>query len=319
LIIRKIKELKMILQQLVYFLPIIITMIALGGLFYYFNQRVSVLEKSIIRQNQVLADFISNVRSHIQSMNVSKETTELVTHSSQPQQHNIVVDSRIQVPIDEEEDSESDNNDESDEESDDNDESDEESDDNDESDDESDEEEKKEDTHIDIQPILIEKQISHELEYEPIEIIEQTPVVIASQQEPVPESQPQPEPVEIIEPEPNVQPEQHNEEIKVTETNTNETDIQSLLSILANNEEQDDVSVSTTSDFSSFNIQMVNGKYSQFKLQDLQKYKIAELKDLAVRVGIAQKDSVKQLKKHELLNAFMKYNEDHKLKEQLAQ
>lgn len=48
------------------FIPIVISFVAVGALFYYFNNRITVLEKSLIRQNQVLADFIANVRKQVQ-------------------------------------------------------------------------------------------------------------------------------------------------------------------------------------------------------------------------------------------------------------
>jgi outer membrane biosynthesis protein TonB len=48
------------------FIPIVISFVAVGALFYYFNNRITILEKSLIRQNQVLADFIANVRKQVQ-------------------------------------------------------------------------------------------------------------------------------------------------------------------------------------------------------------------------------------------------------------
>ena len=45
----------------------VICLFLIGGSVYYFNSKIAILERSIIKQNQVLADFITNVKGNLMS------------------------------------------------------------------------------------------------------------------------------------------------------------------------------------------------------------------------------------------------------------
>ena len=52
-------------------------LLLIGAVVYYFNTRVASLEKALVRQNQVLADFIQNVRtSHIEGRNTQLQVLD---------------------------------------------------------------------------------------------------------------------------------------------------------------------------------------------------------------------------------------------------
>lgn len=54
-----------------------VCLLLVGAVVYYFNTRVASLEKALVRQNQVLTDFIHNVRSsHIEGRNTQMQVTD---------------------------------------------------------------------------------------------------------------------------------------------------------------------------------------------------------------------------------------------------
>ena len=48
-----------------FYIAIAITLILIGALVYYFDSRISLMERAIVKQNQVLGDFITNVRNSL--------------------------------------------------------------------------------------------------------------------------------------------------------------------------------------------------------------------------------------------------------------
>ena len=46
-----------------FIIAISVSLLLVGAVVYYFNTRVASLEKALVRQNQVLADFIQNVKT----------------------------------------------------------------------------------------------------------------------------------------------------------------------------------------------------------------------------------------------------------------
>lgn len=60
-----------------FIIAISVCLLLVGAVVYYFNTRVASLEKALVRQNQVLADFIQNVKtSHIQERNVQMQVVD---------------------------------------------------------------------------------------------------------------------------------------------------------------------------------------------------------------------------------------------------
>ena len=60
-----------------FIIAISVCLLLVGAVVYYFNTRVANLEKALVRQNQVLADFIQNVRtSHIQERNMQMQVVD---------------------------------------------------------------------------------------------------------------------------------------------------------------------------------------------------------------------------------------------------
>lgn len=64
-----------------FIIAISVCLLLVGAVVYYFNTRVANLEKALVKQNQVLADFIQNVKtSHLQERNMQMQ----VVNHSQP-------------------------------------------------------------------------------------------------------------------------------------------------------------------------------------------------------------------------------------------
>lgn len=60
-----------------FIIAISVCLLLVGAVVYYFNTRVANLEKALVKQNQVLADFIQNVKtSHIQERNMQMQVVE---------------------------------------------------------------------------------------------------------------------------------------------------------------------------------------------------------------------------------------------------
>jgi hypothetical protein len=60
-----------------FIIAISVCLLLIGAVVYYFNTRVASLEKALVRQNQVLADFIQNVRaSHIEGRNMQMQVAD---------------------------------------------------------------------------------------------------------------------------------------------------------------------------------------------------------------------------------------------------
>ena len=60
-----------------FIIAISVCLLLVGAVVYYFNTRVANLEKALVKQNQVLADFIQNVKtSHIQERNMQMQVIE---------------------------------------------------------------------------------------------------------------------------------------------------------------------------------------------------------------------------------------------------
>ena len=60
-----------------FIIAISVSLLLVGAVVYYFNTRVASLEKALVRQNQVLADFIQNVKtSHIQERNMQMQVAD---------------------------------------------------------------------------------------------------------------------------------------------------------------------------------------------------------------------------------------------------
>ena len=60
-----------------FIIAISVCLLLIGAVVYYFNTRVASLEKALVRQNQVLADFIQNVRaSHIEGRNMQMQVVD---------------------------------------------------------------------------------------------------------------------------------------------------------------------------------------------------------------------------------------------------
>lgn len=75
-------------------IAISVSLLLVGAVVYYFNTRVASLEKALVRQNQVLADFIQNVKtSHIQEKNM-----QVVDHSSAA--NGVVANGATQLAVD---------------------------------------------------------------------------------------------------------------------------------------------------------------------------------------------------------------------------
>lgn len=90
-----------------------VCLLLVGAVVYYFNTRVASLEKALVRQNQVLADFIQNVRaSHIEERNMQMHvvdqsagngTTEEAIDAARDYFSNTVPQEKVDVSDDEEE------------------------------------------------------------------------------------------------------------------------------------------------------------------------------------------------------------------------
>lgn len=106
-----------------FIIAISVSLLLVGAVVYYFNTRVANLEKALVRQNQVLADFIQNVKtSHIQERNmqmqvvdhspsnegVTSGATQVAVDAARDYFSTEVPQEKVDVSDDEEEDSSSD-------------------------------------------------------------------------------------------------------------------------------------------------------------------------------------------------------------------
>lgn len=138
-----------------FLIAISVSLLLVGAVVYYFNTRVASLEKALVRQNQVLADFIQNVKAsrmearatHLMEQPGNGATDEAV-QAAQQYYSNTVPQEKVDVSDDDDEASEDGEDDLSD--SDDS-----ELDSDDEDDDEDDSEENKQSMDYQVNPIVI--------------------------------------------------------------------------------------------------------------------------------------------------------------------
>lgn len=272
-----------------FIVAIAVTLLLAGAIVYYCNTRITAMEKAIVKQNQVLADFIGNVRNtltnapsgggHVQQQSVVPNgATQEAVDAANDYYSNTTPEDKIEVSDDSqsEDDSESESDSDSDLDSDDED---------------TNENEKIQEVSENIAVSDLLNVVKGEMELEVIGIAMTPP------DGPPPPEMPGPEITEVseitaIE---EVNPQQEIKTIKLGDVK----DEEELDSVTLNSETLSSVSNGSSEedeeeeDTSTVNSQVV----TELNDESVMKLKVAKLRELAVELGLGSEDSMKKTKK----------------------
>ena len=273
-----------------FIVAIAVTLLLAGAIVYYCNTRITAMEKAIVKQNQVLADFIGNVRNtltnapsgggHVQQSVVANGATQEAVDAANDYYSNTTPEDKIEVSDDSqsEDDSDSDSNSDSDFDSDDED---------------TNENEKIQEVSENIAVSDLLNAVQGEMELGVIGIAMTPP------EGPPPPEMPGPEITEVTEitdiDEINP-PQQEIKTIKLGDVK----DEEELDSVTLNSETLSSVSNGSSDeeeeeeeDTSTVNSQVV----TELNDESVMKLKVAKLRELAVELALGSEDSIKKTKK----------------------
>lgn len=272
-----------------FIVAIAVTLLLAGAIVYYCNTRITAMEKAIVKQNQVLADFIGNVRNtltnapsgggHVQQQSVVPNgATQEAVDAANDYYSNTTPEDKIEVSDDSqsEDDSESESDSDSDLDSDDED---------------TNENEKIQEVSENIAVSDLLNVVKGEMELEVIGIAMTPP------DGPPPPEMPGPEITEVSEITAikEVNPQQEIKTIKLGDVK----DEEELDSVTLNSETLSSVSNGSSEedeeeeDTSTVNSQVV----TELNDESVMKLKVAKLRELAVELGLGSEDSMKKTKK----------------------
>lgn len=266
-----------------FIVAIAVTLLLAGAIVYYCNTRITAMEKAIVKQNQVLADFIGNVKNTLtnapsggapmQSQNiVANGATQEAVEAANDYYSNTTPEDRIEVSDDSqsEDDSESDSDSDSDLESDD---------------------EETSETQDNTKEVVVSDLSSIEQTIPEIGIIG---ITMTPPSGPPPPEIDGPEITEVEE----LVPQEEIKTIKLGDVK----DEQELDSVTLNSEtlssvnsgsSDDDDEDEDDEDTSTVNSQVV----TELNDESVMKLKVAKLRELAVELGLGSEDSIKKTKK----------------------
>ena len=266
-----------------FIVAIAVTLLLAGAIVYYCNTRITAMEKAIVKQNQVLADFIGNVRNtltnapsgggHVQQQSVVPNgATQEAVEAANDYYSNTTPEDRIEVSDDSqsEDDSESDSDSDSDLESDDEDTS---------------------ETQDNTKEVVVSDLSSIEQTIPEIGIIG---ITMTPPSGPPPPEIDGPEITEVEE----LVPQEEIKTIKLGDVK----DEQELDSVTLNSETLSSVNSGSSDDedededdedTSTVNSQVV----TELNDDSVMKLKVAKLRELAVELGLGSEDSMKKTKK----------------------
>lgn len=273
-----------------FIVAIAVTLLLAGAIVYYCNTRITAMEKAIVKQNQVLADFIGNVRNTLtnvpsgagpvqQQSVVPNGATQEAVDAANDYYSNTTPEDRIEVSDDSqsEDDSESDSESDSDLDSDDED---------------TNENEKIQEVSQNIAVSDLLNVVQGEMELGVIGIAMTPP------DGPPPPEMPGPEITEVTEITDieEVNPQQEIKTIKLGDVK----DEEELDSVTLNSETLSSVSNGSSDeeeeeeeDTSTVNSQVV----TEINDESVMKLKVAKLRELALELGLGSEDSIKKTKK----------------------
>ena len=271
-----------------FIVAIAVTLLLAGAIVYYCNTRITAMEKAIVKQNQVLADFIGNVRNtltnapsgggHVQQQSVVPNgATQEAVDAANDYYSNTTPEDKIEVSDDSqsEDDSESESESDSDLDSDDED---------------TNENEKIQEVSENIAVSDLLNVVQDKMELEVIGIAMTPP------DGPPPPEMPGPEITEVseitaIE---EVNPQQEIKTIKLGDVK----DEEELDSVTLNSETLSSVSNGSSEDEEEEDTSTVNSQVvTELNDESVMKLKVAKLRELAVELGLGSEDSMKRTKK----------------------
>ena len=273
-----------------FIVAIAVTLLLAGAIVYYCNTRITAMEKAIVKQNQVLADFIGNVRNtltnapsgggHVQQQSVIPNgATQEAVDAANDYYSNTTPEDKIEVSDDSQ--SEDDSESESD------------------SDLDSDDEDTNENEKI--QEVSENIAVSDLLNVVQGEVgLEVIGIAMTPPEGPPPPEMPGPEITEVseitdIE---EVNPQQEIKTIKLGDVK-DEEELDSVtlnsetLSSVSNGSSEEDEEEEEEEDTSTVNSQVV----TELNNESVMKLKVAKLRELAVELGLGSEDSIKKTKK----------------------
>ena len=275
--------------------PIIISLIISAGLYYYFNTRISNLEVSIMKQNNILTNFISNIKETLATrMNIGGGSS---SHPNSNDELPITGNDNNDNGDDANDDANDDDDDNDDDDNDDDDDGDDDGDDANDDDDDDDDNDNDVDDNVD-EPVIVNKQ---EEVNEDESIIEEEHVIIDSNLN---------KNIRII----NSTLNNANiniDKIDVSDDSDDSDDSDadnnnmSVLEIFNTNEK---IHMSNELNVNKMDIEVIEdnetSENNSFNLNnyDLKKLKISELKNIALNLNLYSEQEVKKEKKVDIIN-----------------
>lgn len=271
-----------------FIVAIAVTLLLAGAIVYYCNTRITAMEKAIVKQNQVLADFIGNVRNTLtnvpsgpvqQQSVVANGATQEAVDAANDYYSNTTPENKIEVSDDSQSEDDSESESDSDLDSD--------------SDDDTNENEKIQEVSENIAVSDLLNVVQGDMEIGVIGIAMTPP------DGPPPPEMPGPEITEITEITDidEVNPQQEIKTIKLGDVK----DEEELESVTLNSETLSSVSNGTSDeeeeeeeeDTSTVNSQVV----TELNDETVMKLRVAKLRELAVEMELGSEDSIKKTKK----------------------
>ena len=271
-----------------FIVAIAVTLLLAGAIVYYCNTRITAMEKAIVKQNQVLADFIGNVRNTLtnvpsgpvqQQSIVANGATQEAVDAANDYYSNTTPENKIEVSDDSQSEDDSESESDSDLDSD--------------SDDDTNENEKIQEVSENIAVSDLLNVVQGDMEIGVIGIAMTPP------DGPPPPEMPGPEITEITEITDidEVNPQQEIKTIKLGDVK----DEEELESVTLNSETLSSVSNGTSDeeeeeeeeDTSTVNSQVV----TELNDETVMKLRVAKLRELAVEMELGSEDSIKKTKK----------------------
>lgn len=270
-----------------FIVAIAVTLLLAGAIVYYCNTRITAMEKAIVKQNQVLADFIGNVRNTLtnvpsgpvqQQSVVANGATQEAVDAANDYYSNTTPENKIEVSDDSQSEDDSESESDSDLDSD--------------SDDDTNENEKIQEVSENIAVSDLLNVVQGDMEIGVIGIAMTPP-----DGPPPPPEMPGPEITEITEITDidEVNPQQEIKTIKLGDVK----DEEELESVTLNSETLSSVSNGTSDeeeeeeDTSTVNSQVV----TELNDETVMKLRVAKLRELAVEMELGSEDSIKKTKK----------------------